>query len=74
LSGGRSTFRGTSQASPHAAGAAALLLELNPGLGPDQLEALLVATGRPVLDPRNGLTFPRVDVAAAATRAAVGAR
>jgi subtilisin family serine protease len=74
LNGGRSTFRGTSQASPHAAGAAALLLELNPALTPDQLESALKETGVPLLDARNGLLFPRIDVVTAVARAASSAR
>lgn len=70
LNGGRSTYRGTSQAAPHAAGAAALLLELQPSLTPDQVESALKETGVPIADSRNGLVFPRIDVAAAASRAA----
>jgi subtilisin family serine protease len=63
--GGASTFLGTSQASPHAAAAAALLLQANPGLSPDRIKAALQGTGRPVTDGKNGLSFPRIDVKAA---------
>jgi subtilisin family serine protease len=63
--GGRSTFFGTSQASPHAAGAAAVLLEVDPTLTPDQIETLLKTTGVKVTDAKNGLTFPRIDLLAA---------
>jgi subtilisin family serine protease len=63
--GGVSTYTGTSQASPHAVGAAALLLEADPSLTAGALERLLKTTGRPVTDPRNGLIAPRIDVAAA---------
>ncbi len=63
--GGTSVFTGTSQASPFAAGAAALLLEVSPTLPPSALEALLESTGKPVADPRNGLIRPRIDVATA---------
>ncbi len=63
--GGVSTFTGTSQASPHAAGAAALLLQADPVLSADAVARALELTGRPVTDPRNGLITPRVDVAAA---------
>jgi subtilisin family serine protease len=65
LGGGVSTYTGTSQASPQAAGAAALLLEAEPALSADALERLLKTTGTPVTDPRNGVVAPRIDVAAA---------
>ena len=63
--GGVSTFLGTSQASPHAAGAAALLLEAKPSLTPDQIQAALRNTGVPIADPKSGLAVPRIDVRAA---------
>jgi len=65
LGGGQSTYTGTSQASPHGAGAAALLLEADPSLSAAALERLLKTTGRPITDPRNGVITPRIDVAAA---------
>lgn len=65
LSGPTSTFAGTSQASPHAAGLAALLLEANPSLTPDQIVRAMKSTGVSVTDARNGLTFPRIDALAA---------
>ncbi len=72
--GARSTFFGTSQASPHCAGAAAVLLGINPQLTPDQIEQTLRTTGKPVTDPRNGVTTPRINLqaAVAATPAPVG--
>lgn len=60
-----SSLCGTSQACPHAVGAAALLLEREPTLSPAALVSRLQSTGKPVTDARIGLTFPRVDVAAA---------
>jgi subtilisin family serine protease len=60
-----STFLGTSQASPHAAAAAALMLSANPGLSPDAIKNALRATGRPITDPKNGIAIPRIDVKAA---------
>lgn len=60
-----SIYSGTSQASPHAAAAAVLLLQAEPALTPDQIEAVLEASGVPVTDPRNGLTVPRLDIGSA---------
>ena len=65
IGGGTSTFLGTSQASPHAAAAAALLLSANPALSPDVIKNALHNTGRPVTDAKNGLAIPRIDVKAA---------
>jgi subtilisin family serine protease len=65
LGGGIATFLGTSQAAPHAAATAALLLQAKPGLSPDQILNALKATGVVVADPRNGLSFPRIDALAA---------
>jgi len=56
---------GTSMATPHATGTAALMLALNPALGADQLEQLLKTTGVSITDPRNGLAVPRLDALAA---------
>lgn len=60
-----SNYSGTSQAAPHSAGAAAILLEVNPNLTALQIETVLKTTGRPVVDHRNGISFPRIDLAAA---------
>ncbi len=60
-----STFAGTSQATPHAAGAAALLLERTPSLSADAVEGALESTGVMITDQRNGLARPRIDIAAA---------
>jgi subtilisin family serine protease len=63
--GGVSTFFGTSQASPHGAGCAALLREMNPGWDAAAVEEALESTGVPVVDGKNLLTFPRIDCLAA---------
>ena len=60
-----STYLGTSQASPHAAGSAAILLQQRPSLTPAQIEALLKGSGKPVTDWREGRVTPRIDVFAA---------
>ncbi|MBD0330328.1 MAG: S8 family serine peptidase, partial [Thermoleophilia bacterium] len=65
LGGSIGTGYGTSNAAPHAAGVAALMLQVRPDLAPDQLVGTLKATGVSVLDQRTGRRFPRVDAAAA---------
>jgi subtilisin family serine protease len=63
--GGTSRYLGTSQASPHCAAAAAVLLEIQPLLKPSEIESILKATGKPIFDSRNGVTTPRIDLLAA---------
>jgi minor extracellular serine protease Vpr len=72
--GGFAMFQGTSMATPHLAGTAALLLDAHPGWSPADVKSAIVTTGkRPVWDHVNG-TAPvgvlvrgggRVDVPAA---------
>jgi PKD repeat protein len=56
---------GTSQAAPFVSGAVAVLKSETPGLTVDDEAARLEATGTPVTDGRNGITFPRLDLNAA---------
>lgn len=66
--GGFAGKTGTSMAAPHVAGAIALLNSAQPDTPADLVVTLLVDSGVPVTDPRNGLTKPRLDVLAALNR------
>ncbi len=65
MGGGTATMSGTSQASPVAAGVAALVLACKPTLTNAALDKLLQQTGKPVADGATGLTFRLVQAAAA---------
>jgi len=54
-------FSGTSMSAPHAVGCAALLIESGEAVTPDEIEARLKLSATHVLDPKNGLSFPRID-------------
>ena len=53
---------GTSMATPHVAGAWAVMKSANPNLDVDTLLALFKNNGVPILDLRNNLTKPRFDL------------
>ena len=56
------TRSGTSMATPHVAGALAVLRQKSPTAPPDQLVAALLSTGKSVLDARQQRTTPRVQI------------
>ncbi|HYK00685.1 MAG TPA: S8 family serine peptidase [Thermoanaerobaculia bacterium] len=62
---GISLASGTSFSAPHVAGAVAVLRQIDPQLTPDAIEEVLESTGRPIVDSRNGITTPRLDLFAA---------
>jgi len=64
LGGGLVTFYGTSMASPHAVGCAALLVESGDATTPQQIEDRLETSSYKVTIPKTSLTFPRIDCAA----------
>ena len=64
------TMAGTSQATPHVAGAMAVLRAAFPSETVDQLVNRLTSTGKKITDARNGVTKPRIDVFAAVGAAA----
>ena len=65
ITAGGYTYSGTSQATPHVAGAVAVLRSAYPSETLDATTARLTGTGKPVTDSRNGITTPRLDVYAA---------
>jgi subtilisin len=71
--GGYNNFEGTSMAAPHVAGAWAILRQRIrdfPETAPwnDRILRVLQGTGRPIRDPRNGITKSRIQVDAALLR------
>ena len=70
--GGYGTSNGTSMATPHVAGAVALLLSADPGLSRPAITGLLAATAVPLgsLHPNNDSGWGRLDAYAAASQVA----
>jgi subtilisin family serine protease len=65
LSGSYANATGTSMASPHVAGAFAVLHQGDPAASVSTLKTTLESTGVPVTDSRNGLLRPRIEMDAA---------
>ena len=60
--GGYSIKQGTSMATPHVAGAAALIKANSPSITVPAMKSLLTTESASVTDSRNGLSFPRLDL------------
>ena len=58
---GIATYGGTSQAAPLVASCVADLLQMQPRLSPAQIRTALTSSTLMLTDPKNGLTFPRLD-------------
>ncbi len=56
------TASGTSMATPHVAGAWAVLKSAKPAATVTEVLNALVSTGKPILDSRNNITKPRIQV------------
>lgn len=54
IPGGYDVWDGTSMATPHIAGVAALMLSYDPSLTPDQIEEILIQTATPLVDSTYG--------------------
>jgi subtilisin family serine protease len=63
IGNGTISASGTSMASPHAAGCAALLIAAGAATTPNEIETWLEASPITVTDVTNGLSFPRLDCA-----------
>jgi subtilisin family serine protease len=58
-------FHGTSMAAPHVAGAFAVMKSVVPTIDPFTTQSYLEQTGKPITDPYNGVSKPRIRVLSA---------
>ena len=56
---------GTSFSAPFVAGAWAALKARKPSASVDEILAILANTGKPLMDPRNGVVKPRIQISQA---------
>ncbi len=68
ITAGGVTMSGTSQATPFVAAAMAVLRSNFPSISPTSLVDRMVSTGKSVLDSRNGIRKPRLDLYAASQK------
>ena len=62
IGGGVTNFGGTSAAAPYVAGLVALLADQDPSRTPENFLSLMTDSAPAVLNPDNGLSFPRADI------------
>ena len=71
-SSGYATWHGTSMATPHVAGAWAVLKEAKPTAGVDEVLGVLRTTGKTVYDSGSSVPLPRIQLAAAVAQLSGG--
>ncbi len=65
-------YQGTSMATPHVAGAFALLKSVDSSMGINEMLTIIKSTGKSITDTRNAITKPRIDLYKAALQLGTG--